>query len=134
MRQSVAHSFCGECFLFAYRFIEITFMKAIHLFSLVFISAWTITSYLVNGSVRSEPYFEDTPPDPPIYPPRWTATADFQFINMSNNLPAGAGILYQVIDSINQKFRADDLYFAGTFSSPYDTLFASSTPSNMYQY
>jgi len=53
---------------------------------------------------------------------------------MSNNLPAGAGILYQVIDSINQKFRADDLYFAGTFFSPYDTLFASSAPPNTYQY
>ncbi|UJR19940.1 hypothetical protein I4U23_023072 [Adineta vaga] len=82
----------------------------------------------------SVPYIEDTPPNPPVYPPRWTATAHFQFINMTSNLPAGSGILYQIIDSINQKFRADDLYFAGTFPSPYDTLFASSAPSNMYQY
>ncbi|CAF2088630.1 unnamed protein product [Rotaria magnacalcarata] len=116
-------------------------MKAILLFSLVFISAWTITSYLVNGFVHgesigliSEPYFEQMPPDPPVYPPRWTATAHFQFINMTNNSSAGTGILYQVIDSINQKFRADDLYFAGTFSSPYDTLFASSDPLNAYLY
>lgn len=48
----------------------------------------------MNGSVSGEPYFEDTPPDPPTCPPRWTATAHFQFINASNNLPAGAGILY----------------------------------------
>ncbi|CAF5224383.1 unnamed protein product, partial [Rotaria magnacalcarata] len=35
------------------------------------------------------------PPDPPVYPPRWTATAHFQFINMTNNSSAGTGILYQ---------------------------------------
>ncbi|CAF2693891.1 unnamed protein product [Rotaria sp. Silwood2] len=116
-------------------------MKATLLFSLVFTYTWIINSYLVNGSVHdesvkliSEAYFEDTPPDPPIYPPRWTATAHFQFINASNNFPAGAGILYQIIDSINQKFRADDLYFAGTFPVPYDTLFASSTPLEKYLY
>ncbi|CAF3643719.1 unnamed protein product [Rotaria sp. Silwood1] len=116
-------------------------MKVILLLSLVFTCTWTIDSYLVNGSIPgesagliSEPYFENTPPHPPIYPPRWAATAHFQFINASNNLPAGAGILYQVIDSINQKFRADDLYFAGTFSSPYDTLFASSAPLDTYLY
>ncbi len=103
-------------------------MRAILLFSFICISTWI----MVNGSIRSKSYLEDTPPDPPIYPPRWTATAEFEFINMSNNSPAGAGILYQLIDSINQKFRADDLYFAGTFPSPYDTFFSSSTPSNAY--
>ncbi|CAF4652294.1 unnamed protein product [Rotaria sp. Silwood1] len=58
-------------------------MKVILLLSLVFTCTWTIDSYL------------DTPPDPPIYPPRWAATAHFQFINASNNLPVGAGVLYQ---------------------------------------
>ena len=116
-------------------------MRTILIFSLVFTSVWAVTNYLATGpvwndsaSLMSEPYVEDTPPDPPIYPPRWTATAHFQFINMSNNSSAGAGVLYQIIDSINQKFRADDLYFAGTFPCPYDTLFASSAPSNMYQF
>jgi hypothetical protein len=87
-----------------------------------------------SAKLISNLYFEDTPPNPPVYLPRWTATAHFQFINMTNDSPAGAGILYQLIDSNNQKFRADDLYFAGTFPVPYDTFFSSSASSNPYQY
>ncbi|CAF1368693.1 unnamed protein product [Rotaria sp. Silwood1] len=116
-------------------------MKISPLVSFVFISTWTITSYLVNGyvwneSVRSisKRYVEDPPPNPPKYPPRWTATAFFEFVNASNSSPAGAGILYQLIDSINQKFRADDFYFAGTFPFPYDTFFSSTDSLNKYQY
>jgi len=95
---------------------------------------FNMSNCLVNEFIQSELFVEDPPPEPPTYPPRWTATAHFQFINMTNNSSAGSGILYQITDSINQKFRTDDLYFAGTFSSPYDTLFASSVPDNMYQY
>ncbi|CAF3418461.1 unnamed protein product [Rotaria sp. Silwood2] len=116
-------------------------MKIIPLFSLFFISTWTINSYLVDGFVWdksarsiSQQFVENPPPNPPKYPPRWTITAYFEFINASNNSPAGTGILYQLMDSINQKFRADDFYFAGTFPVPYDTFFSSTEALNQYQY
>ncbi|CAF1190485.1 unnamed protein product [Adineta ricciae] len=111
-------------------------MKIISLVPLVLVFQCTTISAQTTGSISatSEPYVENPPPNPPVYPPRWTATAHFQFINMTSKKPAGSGILYQIIDSPNQKFRADDLYFAGTFPSPYDTVFTSSEPSNTYQY
>lgn len=79
-------------------------------------------------------YVEESPPSPPFYPPRWTILAHFTFTNASNKSPAGAGILYQIVDSINEKFRADDIFFGGTFAVPYDTLFASSSTDNQYMY
>lgn len=118
-------------------------MHKSHLFVLLFTLVWLgDTSNNLEydfSSVKStrlitSSYVEEKSPDPPIYPPRWTATAHFQFINASNHSPAGSGILYQIIDSNNQKFRADDLFFGGTFPIPYDTLFSSSSLDQSYQY
>lgn len=118
-------------------------MNKIHVFVLLYSLVWlgdTSTSlehdFSSNNSTRliTVSYVEERSPDPPIYPPRWTATAHFQFVNASNHSPAGSGILYQIIDSNNQKFRADDLYFGGTFPIPYDTFFSSSSPDEAYQY
>ena len=105
-------------------------MKNILLFVFLLIFACSSTAkYLASKS-----YVEDPAPSPPVYPPRWTAQATFNFTNMTTKSNAGAGVAYQIIDSPNQKFRTDDLYYAGTFPVPYDTLFSSSSSSNKYQY
>jgi len=70
-------------------------------------------------------------PQPPIYPPRWSATASFKFFYASNGSLGAEGVLYQVIDSVSLRFRADDLYFAGSFESTYDAIFITNT-SNVY--
>lgn len=71
-------------------------------------------------------------PQPPIYPPRWSITANFKFTNASNGNLTAQGVLYQIVDSVAQLFRADDIYFAGTpFVTTYDAIFISNS-SDVY--
>ena len=39
-----------------------------------------------------------------------------------NGTQSAQGYLKQYVDSVEMKFRADDLYFAGTFPSSFDCL------------
>lgn len=91
--------------------------------------------FLVLNTVSSIYIQESSIPTAPIYPPRWTITARFHFTNSSNGAPAGSGVLYQVVDSASKLFRADDLYFIGSFPNGgvYDTLVASTIPNHEYQ-
>jgi hypothetical protein len=66
-------------------------------------------------------------PKPPVYPPRWSVTADFKFYNATNGILGPQGVLYQVVDSVSMRFRADDIYFAGSFVSTYDAIFITNT-------
>lgn len=71
---------------------------------------WLASAEKANGSGAP-------PPKPPVYPPRWTITADFKFFDVSDGLVVAVGVVYQVVDSVTLKMRADDLYFAGTFAA-----------------
>lgn len=70
-------------------------------------------------------------PKAPVYPPRWSVTADFKFFNASDGKLGAQGVLYQLVDSVSMRFRADDIYFAGTFESTYDAIFITNT-SDVY--
>lgn len=54
--------------------------------------------------------------------------ADFQFFNMTTNALVAQGTMFQVVDSISERFRADDIYFPlPAYVSTYDAIFITNT-------